>query len=109
MAGKAPGSSEQSLTFLSRTARLYEGECWWLSDLQGGVRGLLLLDGGSDLTPLLRAVAGTVEEDGRFVLERQLAAARIDTQPPRNRVCHADCQVTVEERAQLFSPFRGNV
>jgi len=107
MAGKAPGSSEQSLTLLSRTVRLYEGESWWLLGRQGEVRGLLLLDGGADLVPLWKTLASEMENDGLFVLERQMAA-RVEAQTVSARVRHSDCQVTVEERTQLFSPFRGN-
>lgn len=108
MSGKAPGSSQQSLSVLHRTARLYEGECWWLSDQQGEVRGLLLLDGGPDLTPLRQAVAARLTEDGHFIFERQGGATRIEAQPVWSRGNHSDCQVTVDERNQLFSPFRGN-
>lgn len=107
MAGKVPGSSEQSLTILQRTARLYEGECWWLSNQQGDVRGLFLFDGGKDLISLRQDVLSLVEEGGRLTCERQ-GAARVETQIARSRASHSDCQVTVEERTQLFSPFRGN-
>lgn len=107
MSGKAPGFSDQNLTLLHRTARLYDGECWWLSDRQGEVRGVFLFDGAKDLTLLRQDVVSLVGEDGRFIFERQ-GVGRIEAQPVRSRVCHSDCQVTVEERTQLFSPFRGN-
>lgn len=107
MAGKRPGASEQSLTVLHRAARLYEGECWWLSDRQDEVRGLLLLDGGPDLTTLRLDLMTMLKEDGRFVFEKQ-GVSRDVAQPVRTRVSHSDCQVTVEERFQLFSPFQGN-
>ena len=102
MAGLGPGSSPQSMTVLQRAARLYEGDSWWLSDPHGDVRGLLLLDGGSDLgrfRTALFAVAGdghgfTAEETGGMVgRSRQLL---------RQVSSHKECQVTVEERTQLF-------
>ncbi len=103
MAAKGPGASAQSLTVLQRTARLYEGERWWLFDQSGEVRGLLLFDGGEDLAGLREDVGRRVEPGYRFSPADQGAAlaaghpARTGQAPGR-----PDCQVTVEERAQLF-------
>jgi hypothetical protein len=122
MAAKGPGSSAQSLTVLQRTARLYEGERWWLFDGRGEVRGLLLFDGGEDLACLRDDIGRPTTQGYRFSLAQSStpqggiglnprstvegkSAAR--NNPPsssssRPDLIRPDCQVTVEERTQLF-------
>lgn len=103
MAAKGAAPSAPGLTFLQRSARLYEGERWWLLDGGGEVRGLLLFDGGDDLACLRdhigRQTTGgyCFRLDGNEVAMQtpQLSSSRLD-------VARRDCQVTVEERIQLF-------
>lgn len=103
MAGKGPGSSEQSLTVLYRVTRLYEGEHWWLFDRSGEVRGLLLFDGGDDLVGLREEIGTRVTKDYRFSLEGMGTASSNHVSPTRSRhAARPDCQVTVEERTHLF-------
>jgi len=103
MAVKGPGSSAQSLTVLQRTSRLYEGERWWLYDGHGEVRGLLLFDGGEDLACLRDDIGRSTTQGYRFRAE-----GKCDNwnNPPasssRPDFIRQDCQVTVEERTQLF-------
>lgn len=103
MAVRGPGASVQSLTVLERTARLYEGERWWLFDPNGEVRGLLLFDGGEDLLGLPEGLAKHGKQGYRFSPAAQGAALAAGhparTGPDRSR---PDCQVSVEERTQLF-------
>ncbi len=107
MAAKGPGSSLQSLTVLQRSARLYEGEHWWLFDGRGEVRGLFLFDGGEDLACLRDDIGRRKTQGYRFdiaQLSPRLAgegkgailnnSSGLSSRP--------DCQVTVEERTQLF-------
>lgn len=101
MAGKGPGSSPQSLTVLQRAARLYEGERWWLSDPRGETRGIFLLDGGSDLGALREAVLSLLTKGHGFTVEEAEAETR-SRQLLRQGPSHRECQVTVEERTQLF-------
>ena len=103
-AAKGPGSSAQSLTVLQRCSRLYEGERWWLFDERGEVRGVLLFDGGEDLASLRDAIGRGTSEGYRFQPEGQGTAltnsAAASSRP--GGVIRPDCQVTVEERTQLF-------
>ena len=103
MAAKGSVSSAQSLTFLQRSARLYEGECWWLFDGRGEVRGLLLFDGGEDLACLQNDISRPTTQGYRFSLEGKGAALNNPPAPSsRPGLIRPDCQVTVEERTQLF-------
>ncbi len=102
MAGKGPGSSEQSLTVLYRTARLYEGERWWLFDGDGEVRGLFLYDGGDDLAGVREDIATLAAKGYRFSHEDRGAALNQAAPPWRRPAAKPDCQVTVEERTHLF-------
>jgi len=103
MAAQGPGASVQSLTVLERTVRLYEGERWWLFDPSGEVRGLLLFDGGEDLLGLPEGLAKHAKQGYRFSPAAQGAALGAGhparTGSDRGR---PDCQVSVEERTQLF-------
>jgi hypothetical protein len=103
MASRGAGASVQSLTVLQRTARLYEGERWWLYDQSGEVRGLLLFDGGEDLACVREEVGMRASKRYRFSLEDKGKAP--NAAPPawaRQDSGRSDCQVTVEERNQLF-------
>jgi hypothetical protein len=102
MAGKGPGASAQSLTVLQRAARLYEGERWWLSDPRGEMRGIFLLDGGHDLRPLREAVATLLTQGHGFTIDEVGAVESRSQQLLRQGAAHRECQVTVEERTQLF-------
>jgi len=107
MASKGAGSSAQGRMFLQRSARLYEGESWWLCDQSGEVRGLLLLDDGEDLGPLRDDLGRLPTSDCRFVRVESGVALK----PPavallRTNSTAMDCQVTVEERTQLFGFLR---
>jgi len=116
MAAKGPGSSAQSLTVLQRTARLYEGERWWLFDVRGEVRGLLLFDGGEDLACLRNDIGRRATQGYRFDLAQASASQGGTELSPRSSgegkcadstsqkatLSRTDCQVTVEERTQLF-------
>lgn len=108
MAVKGPGASAQSMTILQRAARLYEGEHWWLADTQGEPRGLLLLDGGADLVCLREDIVKRVSQGGRFAMVGQEAVTPNGhaawTRPAA--AGRHDCQVTVEERTQLFGFLR---
>ena len=99
MALSGAGASASGLVMLQRLARLYEGECWWLSGPGGEPRGLLCLDGGSDLWPLRDAVMETIRQ-GHGVNLRRASAGRPAAESVSSRP--GDCQVTVEERSQLF-------
>lgn len=103
MAAKGPGSSTQSLTVLQRTARLFEGEHWWLFDRSGEVRGLLLFDGGEDLACLRDDLGGRPKAAYRFHRGEKCGE---QNNPPaassRSNLPRPDCQVTIEERTQLF-------
>lgn len=108
MAVKGSGASAQSMTVLQRTARLYEGECWWLFDGRDQIRGLLLFDGGDDLARLQVDICSPGNAAYRFCRAQansgsagggETCAAR--TTPPAGSF-RPDCQVTVEERTQLF-------
>lgn len=102
MAGKGPGSSEQSQTVLHRLARLYEGERWWLFDKSGEVRGLFLFDGGDDLAGLREDIGARATKDYRFS-PVGMGTAVGHAPPPGGRPApRPDCQVTVEERTHLF-------
>lgn len=101
MAGAGPGSSPQSHSVLQRAARLYEGERWWLSDQRGEVRGLLLLDGGADLGALRQALADLVIGYG-FAISEEGGVESRSLALLRQAATHRECQVTVEERTQLF-------
>jgi hypothetical protein len=102
MAGKGPGSSPQSLTVLQRAARLYEGERWWLSDPHGEMRGIFLVDGGSDLRALREAVVTLLTKGHGFTVDEAAAVETRSQQLLRQGPAHRECQVTVEERTQLF-------
>ena len=115
MAAKGPGSSAQSLTVLQRTSRLYEGERWWLFDGRGEVRGLLLFDGGEDLACLRTDIGRCTTKGYRFGLAQSSgpqgaqSGLRLtgegkgaDPTTPQASLSRSDCQVTVEERTQLF-------
>ncbi|MDA8418136.1 MAG: hypothetical protein M0Z90_03800 [Desulfobacteraceae bacterium] len=103
MALLGAGASASGLVMLQRLARLYEGECWWLSGPGGEPRGLLCLDGGSDLWPLRDAVMETIRQ-GHGVNLRRAPALASAGRPAAESVSSrpGDCQVTVEERSQLF-------
>lgn len=107
MACKGAGGSTQGRTFLQRSARLYEGESWWLCDQSGEVRGLLLLDDGEDLSPLREDLSRLPNSDCRFVrVEPGVTAKSPADAPLRANSTARDCQVTVEERTQLFGFLR---
>ena len=100
MTEKALNSSPHNLTVLQRAARLYEGERWWIAS-QGQVRGLLLLDGEQDLAGLRQEMIALAARGYGFTVEAEVMDHR--SRPsgpatPRQR----DCQVTIEERSQLF-------
>lgn len=101
MDNKRAGASAQSLTVLQRSARLYEGERWWLFDEREDVRGLLLFDGGEDLA-CLRDDISRRTQGYRFCLEGRLAANNLPVASSQPKFIRSDCQVTVEERTQLF-------
>lgn len=101
MGVKRSGASAQSMTVLQRSARLYEGECWWLFDEREEVRGLLLFDGGEDLACLRDDISRSTQ-GYRFCLEGRSAANGSPVASPPPNLIRSDCQVTVEERTQLF-------
>ena len=96
------GSSPQSHAVLQRAARLYEGERWWLSDPHGEVRGLLLLDGGGDLHALRQALATFLVTGHGFTITEEGGVESRSLTLLRQASTHRECQVTVEERTQLF-------
>lgn len=102
MAVMGPGASPQSMTVLQRAARLYEGVRWWLSDSQREVRGLLLLDGGEDLVDLQQTLATLLVKQVGFTIDEEDAVENRSPQHSRQGSAQRDCQVTVEERTQLF-------
>jgi hypothetical protein len=107
MAVKGSGSSAQSLTVLQRSARLYEGECWWLFDLRGEMRGLLLFDGAEDLTCLREDIGRRTTQGYRFQRAQSCLGSTGGgkggaSNNPSASSSRPDCQVTVEERTQLF-------
>jgi|GEM_PF-2611310 len=107
MASKGAGTSTQGRTFLQRSARLYEGESWWLCDQSGEVRGLLLLDDGEDLSLLREDLSRLSTSDCRFVRgEPGVTGKPLAVSPLRGSSTAMDCQVTVEERTQLFGFLR---
>lgn len=107
MASKGAGASTPGRTFLQRSARLYEGESWWLCDQSGEVRGLLLLDDDEDLSPQRVDVSRLSSSGCRFVrVEPGLTGKPSADAPLRGNATAMDCQVTVEERTQLFGFLR---
>lgn len=102
MAGMHSGSSPQSFTVLQRAARLYEGERWWLSDPRGEVRGLLLLDGGGDQSGLRQALATLLVTGHGYTITEEGGEESRSFKLLRQVSTHRECQVTVEERTQLF-------
>lgn len=103
MAAKGPDSPARSLIVLQRTARLYEGERWWLFDRSNEVRGVLLFDGGEDLSCLREDIGTRARQGYRFCPEeaaRSVHAVHPAWATPGSG--RSDCQVTVEERTQLF-------
>lgn len=102
MGVKGAGSSAQSMTVLQRSARLYEGERWWIFDGRGEVRGLLLFDGGEDLACLRDDISRGTAQGYRFCLEGGAAFNSSSGASTPSNFMRSDCQVTVEERTQLF-------
>jgi hypothetical protein len=102
MAVMGPGASPQSLTVLQRAARLYEGARWWLSDPQRELRGLLLLDGGADLADLQQTLANLLVREHGFTIDEESVVESRSQHRLRQGSGRHDCQVTVEERTQLF-------
>lgn len=103
MAAKGPGASAHSLMILQRSSRLYEGERWWLFDRGDEVRGVLLFDGGDDLSGLREDIGKWARQGYRFCPAEAVQAVNV-VQPAwaASGSGRSDCQVTVEERTQLF-------